>query len=129
MPARSGLTLPLYRSLSRLLTFARGAPRAPLETGPFVRALRVKYRMSQRQLGNRCGLPQQHIARIESGAVDPSVGTLRRIVAAMGCELHLAPKQLVWPGDLLAARIDRLQEIAFVKAEWMRTMTSRLWDQ
>jgi predicted transcriptional regulator len=52
-------------------------------------------------LAERSGVPQSTIGRIESGAVDPRVGTLRRLLQACGFDLEVEP--------LLGLGVDRSQ--------------------
>lgn len=49
--------------------------------------LRNAKKMTQSELAKLCQTTQQQIAKIESGAVDPKLSTLRRIASALGCEL------------------------------------------
>jgi transcriptional regulator with XRE-family HTH domain len=68
------------------------------------RALRWARRragLTQRALAERSGVPQSTISRIESGAVDPRVGTLRRLLQACGFDLEVEP--------LLGRGVDRSQ--------------------
>lgn len=48
--------------------------------------------MSQRELARVTGIAQPAIARIERGAVSPTVGTLERLLAGTGSVLELAPR-------------------------------------
>ncbi|MBS0150049.1 MAG: helix-turn-helix domain-containing protein [Nitrospira sp.] len=47
--------------------------------------------MTQAELARRAHITQPNLAAIESGKVDPQVGTLRRIYEGLGCELNLEP--------------------------------------
>jgi len=47
---------------------------------------------SQRELSERAGMPQAHISRIESGAVDPKVSTLQQLARLLDLELALVPR-------------------------------------
>ena len=55
--------------------------------GRMVRHARRRAGMTQRQLAAKAGIPQESIARIEKGRVDPRVGTLDRLLEA--CEFGL----------------------------------------
>lgn len=81
-------------------------------SAPFVmKVLRRRFRMTQAQLARRAGLHQSHIAKIESGQVDVQLGTLRKIIAALGCDLLLFPKP--------RRRFDEtIQERARIVARW-----------
>lgn len=56
---------------------------------PLIRAVREGAGLTQRALATRAHTTQAVVARIESGACSPSLGTLRRLVAAAGCALQL----------------------------------------
>lgn len=47
--------------------------------------------MTQVELAHRAHITQPNLAAIESGKVDPQVGTIRRIYEGLGCELNLEP--------------------------------------
>lgn len=55
-----------------------------LEPAYQVARLRLKQGLSQRELAERAGTQQPHIARLESGRSTPSLSFLRRVVRAMG---------------------------------------------
>lgn len=61
--------------------------------GNLLRIARARVGMSQRQLAQAAGVPQLTIARIESGARQPSLPLLTRILAAVDLEprITLAP--------------------------------------
>jgi transcriptional regulator with XRE-family HTH domain len=49
--------------------------------------------LSQRTLADRVGIPQGHLSRIESGAVDLQTSTLIQIARALDFELTLVPRR------------------------------------
>jgi DNA-binding XRE family transcriptional regulator len=49
--------------------------------------LRLAAGLSQRQLGERCGIGQQHISRYESGKHKPSLDTAHQMARALGVDL------------------------------------------
>ena len=55
--------------------------------GRMLREARARANLTQRQLAAKSGIPQETIARIERGRVDPRVGTLDRLLEA--CEFGL----------------------------------------
>jgi transcriptional regulator with XRE-family HTH domain len=62
---------------------------------PFVneiKAARQSKGLTQRALGERVGLPQSHISRIENGTVDLQVSSLVAIARALDLELMLIPR-------------------------------------
>ena len=75
----SGLTVRSSRNKSKLIA------------GDWIRLLRSRLRMTQAELAHRAHITQPNLAAIESGKVDPQVGTLRRIYEGLGCELNLEP--------------------------------------
>ncbi len=75
----SGLTVRSSRNKSKLIA------------GDWIRLLRSRLRMTQAELARRAHITQPNLAAIESGRVDPQVGTLRRIYEGLGCELNLEP--------------------------------------
>ncbi len=50
--------------------------------------LRLKHGWSQRTLADAVGVKQPHIARLESGQNDPSLGTMRKLAAALGVTIE-----------------------------------------
>ncbi|MFA5140002.1 MAG: helix-turn-helix domain-containing protein [Elusimicrobiota bacterium] len=70
-----------------------------------IRETRSALRMTQAQLARRAGLPQSHVAKIESGRVDVQLSTLRRILQAMFCEVVVLPKFIKTPKGAVAERI------------------------
>lgn len=78
----------------------------PAET---IRALRASFHMTQTQLAKRAGLPQSHLARVESGKVDPQLNTLRKIMSALYCEVLFVPRV---QGNLSAILEGKIKEKA-----------------
>jgi predicted transcriptional regulator len=55
--------------------------------------LREQRGLSQTQLAQLVGMKQPQIARLESGAYFPAIGTLIRLLAALGGKLELGPTE------------------------------------
>lgn len=53
-----------------------------------LRALRLKAGLSQRELGERIGMSQPNVARLESRPGDVGLTTLRRLAEALGVDLN-----------------------------------------
>jgi transcriptional regulator with XRE-family HTH domain len=70
-------------------------------SGRMVREARRGAGLTQRQLSAKAGIPQETIARIERGRVDPRVQTLDRLLEACGYGLESMPR--------LGIGIDRTQ--------------------
>ena len=60
--------------------------------GRMVRDARRRAKLTQRELSAKAGIPQETIARIERGRVDPRVGTLDRLLEACGYGLESMPR-------------------------------------
>ena len=60
--------------------------------GRMVRNARRHTGLTQRQLAAKAGIPQETIARIERGRVDPRVMTLDRLLEACGAGLESMPR-------------------------------------
>ena len=56
-----------------------------------LRYARKRAGLTQRQLAEKTGVPQSTIGRIESGAVDPRVKTLSRLIRACRFDLEVEP--------------------------------------
>lgn len=56
--------------------------------------LRLRRGWSQRTLAEAAGMKQPHIARLESGQNDPSLGTMRRLAKALGISLEDLVREL-----------------------------------
>jgi len=69
--------------------------------GRMVREARRRANLTQRQLAAKAGIPQETIARIERGRVDPRVTTLDRLLEGCGYGLESMPR--------LGIGIDRTQ--------------------
>jgi transcriptional regulator with XRE-family HTH domain len=70
--------------------------RADWERTPLARAVAVaivRYRtdhdLSQRELGERLGMKQPQVARLELGEVNPTIETLTRVSAQLGIEFTI----------------------------------------
>ena len=50
---------------------------------------RKRLKISQRELAERCGLPQSTVGRIEAGIVSPSLRVLQKIVGVLGMQIAL----------------------------------------
>lgn len=55
----------------------------------FIKTERYNQHLSQKKLGELCGLKQQYIYQIESKKVIPNLETTMKIVAALGFEIKL----------------------------------------
>ena len=60
--------------------------------GRMLRHSRARAKLTQRELSAKVGIPQETIARIESGRVDPRIGTLDRLLEGCGFGLEHLPR-------------------------------------
>ncbi len=81
-----------------------------------IRALRTRHGISQRQLALRAGTSQAAISQLESGRRDLSVGTLERILLALGYRMNVVAEPLPldvderhFRADLAAPMAERLE--------------------
>ena len=58
-----------------------------------LREARIALGISQKELGERVGLPQSNIARLESGKVNPRLSNLLEIARALDMDLRLLPRK------------------------------------
>jgi transcriptional regulator with XRE-family HTH domain len=63
------------------------------EIASTIRAARQAKALTQKELGQRVGLPQSHISKIEKGAVDLQLSSLVEIARALDLELKLVPRK------------------------------------
>jgi transcriptional regulator with XRE-family HTH domain len=60
-----------------------------------LKAARKEKGLSQRDLSAQAGVPQSHISKIESGAVDIKLSSLIELSRVLGLEPVLAPRKLL----------------------------------
>lgn len=60
--------------------------------GRMVRSARRRANLTQRELSAKVGIPQETIARIERGRVDPRIGTVDRLLEGCGYGLESLPR-------------------------------------
>ena len=63
------------------------------EIATCIRATRQAKAMTQKELGQRVGLPQSHISKIEKGTVDLQLSSLVEIARALDLEVKLVPRK------------------------------------
>jgi transcriptional regulator with XRE-family HTH domain len=63
------------------------------EIAASIRAARQAKALTQKELGQRVGLPQSHISKIEKGAVDLQLSSLIEIARALDLEVKLVPRK------------------------------------
>ncbi|MGE0152100.1 MAG: helix-turn-helix domain-containing protein [Reyranellaceae bacterium] len=71
----------------------RSDPTLPIAKA--LREARLRKGLSQRALGERAGVPQGHISRIEAGAVDLRLSSLIELARTLDLELALVPRAAV----------------------------------
>ncbi len=109
------------RLLERLVRLGAGMPGTLEDLSPHIviRTIRRGLRMTQAQLARRAGLPQSHLAKIETGKVDIQLSTLTRILKAMYCDAILIPKFLKTPQEALGERVKEVSA----------SYASSIWDE
>jgi transcriptional regulator with XRE-family HTH domain len=76
--------------------------------GNILRLARIKRDLTQRQLASAAGVSPSTIGRIESGAVQPSLPTLAKLLAAVNLDLRIHLEQYDDHDDVLNRLADRL---------------------
>ena len=61
------------------------------EAGRLLRHARKRAGLTQRALAEKAGVPQPYVARVESGATDPRVSSLSRLLRACETTLEALP--------------------------------------
>lgn len=108
--------------LSDVTGFARKSPEAyarlPLHEA--LRRLRLLAGLRQGQLAAKAGVAQAYLCRLEKGRMDAKLSTLRRVFAALDCELMVLPRPLREPDR--AAEADAREMTALLRGmrEWER---------
>ena len=93
--------------LDQIVSYGRRAPEG-LEALPvhvLIRMARHALRMTQAQLAKRVGIPQSHLAVIETGKRDFKLATLRKIFSALGGTLVVVGRFRKTPASIVAERI------------------------
>ncbi len=89
-----------------------------MNAASIIRSARAARQLSQRELGRRAGVPQSTVGRIETGAIDPRVETLERLLDALGFDLTVEPRhgdgidRSLIRGFLRLAPIERIEYAA-----------------
>ncbi|MBI4370758.1 MAG: helix-turn-helix domain-containing protein [Elusimicrobia bacterium] len=65
-----------------------------------IKALRGELGLTQARLARRAGMPQSHLAKIETGTVDMRLSTLDKILGAMFCDAVLVPRLRKKPREI-----------------------------
>lgn len=87
---------------------ARRSEGGPVSISEWLQVLRSFLRMTQRELAKRAKITQPHLAEIESGKRDPRWSTLKRIFAALSCELYIDPRPKKSMKEILRGRARKL---------------------
>ncbi len=71
--------------------------RSPKQLGSVIQRARKLRKLSQAELGEKAGLWQETVSKIETGHSDAKLGTLLAVLAALDLELQVAPRSKGWP--------------------------------
>jgi transcriptional regulator with XRE-family HTH domain len=75
-----------------------------LQPKDWIRLLQTYLRMTQAELAKRAKITQANLAAIESGTVDPRIGTLQRIYQRLSCHLNVEPRPQQPLEDIIRGR-------------------------
>lgn len=97
-----------YAGLVRLVEAANrwSQDQTALEPGLLIRRLRRGLKMSQQDLAQRAAVPRSLLERLEAGG-DVRLGSLKRVLAALGCVPVLLPASVGLLADLKAKATER----------------------
>ena len=59
-----------------------------MPTGSRIKEIRKQKGLTQKQLGDLCGMADSAIRRYENGNANPKIETLHKIADALGCTIH-----------------------------------------
>ena len=65
-----------------------------------IKAKRISSGLTQAEFGQKLGLPQSHVSKIEQELTDPRLSTVVEMVRVLDAELILVPRELI--GAVLA---------------------------
>lgn len=74
-----------------------------------LKSARKDKKLRQTELGDKLGLPQSHISKIEQGLTDPRLSTVREMARILELELVLVPKNLLPALDIVLHGKDPLE--------------------
>ena len=55
------------------------------ETGALIREMRIKKNLTQKQLGEKCGIADSAVRKYESGKVQPKLDMIKKLANALDC--------------------------------------------
>ncbi len=125
------LSLTDENAFKRMAQYAAKAPDGleNLTYAEVIRMVRNKLLMTQSQLAKRAGLPQSHIAKIESGKMNPRLDTLEKILKAMHCDMLLIPKPIHNLDKIIDERVRHIAPVKEEERKLRRNPTARIWDE
>ncbi len=74
--------------------------RTSQQLGAILRRIRRNYNLSQSELGEKAGLWQETISKVENGAPGTKLETIFAILAALDLEVVVTPRSKSEPSDL-----------------------------
>lgn len=116
--------------LEQIMSYGRRAPEG-LEAMPvhaFIRMARHALRMTQAQLAKRAGIPQSHLAVIETGKRDFKLATLRKIYSALGGNLMVVGRFGKTPASLVSERIREVARKKIMRVAGSMALEKQLPD-
>jgi predicted transcriptional regulator len=81
-------------------------------TGKQLKKLRTEVRLTQKKLGKLAGVSQAHIAKIETGKVDPRLSTINRILKVLSERREKSCKDVMTIGVIFTRPEDSILEIS-----------------
>ncbi len=75
-----------------------------------IRIYRKKAGLSQKELGKKLGVSQQHIAQYETGKRIPKIETLDKIASALNVSIADIKEDITWDGHKNTSEVERMNK-------------------
>ncbi|MCB1080564.1 MAG: helix-turn-helix transcriptional regulator, partial [Chlamydiia bacterium] len=87
--SKKNLTLTQRRIIDKLSTLL--SVDENIGIAEVIRLLRKRFCMTQKQLAKRAGMPQSYISKIESGELEPTLKTIKKIFEVFSSDVIILP--------------------------------------
>lgn len=115
--AQKKLSLTQKKMLEHFLSLLPEDEETHLDLPTLVRLIRKRLHMTQKNLADRIGVPQSFISKVESGQVEPTLKTLKKIFNGFFCDFVILPVPKCSFDELLEKQAERaaLKHVEYVK--------------
>ncbi|NGX61421.1 MAG: hypothetical protein K940chlam9_00906 [Chlamydiae bacterium] len=81
-----------------------------LEPKDLLKFMRIRFKMTQKELAELAGVPRSTVVRIEKGDMAPTFAMMKKLFAAMECDLLLIPLPHLHPDLILQRQAKKVAE-------------------